>query len=307
MRHNERNYDSGYQNQHSRGNQNPDHDLSNYLTRYESRGNYYGMPDQQHEYRDVRSQGRNYGDSASGPGGGYGASSWRSNYDQDNRHTQGQMHQNEWGGNSDRDNYNYGSGSRSQSSDHYRYGDPNPYMNYQRQGGYEKTRGTGWRSESDVDHSNRRYSRQDNSYQQTGHGRRFDQYGQDERYNYAHGQQDGRRSVDNPESLDDRYYDRGEHSSSSSDNDYGNRYGTNYDHRNRDRQGRDDNYATGSYSSNRAYLADHGQDRDEGTFDRTSDDYPSRSPRGYGQSSGPDYSASSPITNYGPSVRGYQK
>jgi hypothetical protein len=315
MRHNEQNYGSSYQDErhNKRNSHDEDHGLSNYLTRYQSRGNYYGMPDEHSEYRDVRSQGRNYGDSSWGPGGGYGASSWRGNYDQSDRHTQGQMHQNEWGGSNqdssrsgDRDNYNYGSGSRSQS-EHYRYGDPNPYMDYQRQGGYESTRGTGWRSESDVDHSNRRYSRQDNSYRQTGHGRRFDQYGQDENYNFSHGTSDGRRSIDNPESLDDRYYDRGDHSRSSADNDYGVSYGTNYDHRNRNREGRDDNYATASYSSNRAYLADHGQDRDEDMYDHTDDNYPSRSPKGYGQRSGPDYSASSPITNYGPSVRGYQK
>lgn len=294
MRHNEQEFGRSYREQgHHAGDRYSQTDnLSNYKPRYENRGNYYGMHDQQHEYRDVRSQGPNYGGSASGPGAGYGASSWRGGQDQDNRHTQGQMHQNQWERSSqsgDRDNYNYGSGSRSQS-DHYRYGDPNPYMDYQRQGGYERTRGTGWRHESDVDHANPRYSRQDNSYRQTGFGRRFDHYGSDEHYNYAHGHRDGRRSIDNPENLDDRYYDRGEHSRSSSDNDYGNLYGTNYDHRNR--QGRDEHY-----ESHRM-----GRQSESGHDDINS---PSRSPRGYGRSSGPDYSADSPITDYGPGVGAY--
>ncbi|MCP2043856.1 hypothetical protein [Pontibacter sp. HSC-36F09] len=295
MRHNERNYDSDNRN---RGHRSGDSDnLSNYQSRYENRGNYYGMPDQGQTYRNVSSQGRNYGGSSSGPGGGYGASSWRSNRDQDNRHTQGQMHQNEWDSgssysNRERDNYNYGSGSRSSQGDHYHYGDPNPYMNYKRQGGYERDRDTDWRRESDVDHANRRYERQENSYRQTGHGRRFDQYGTDERYNYAHGRQDGRRTIDNPENLDDSYYDRGEHSRSSSDNDYGQQYGSNYEHRNSNREGRNDHH-----EANR--MARHSRSGQ--------DDSPSRSPRGYGYPSGPDYSANSPITNYGPGVRGYQK
>ncbi|PKV63050.1 hypothetical protein [Pontibacter ramchanderi] len=282
MRYRERNYDSDHRNRGSRSGDS--HNLSNYQSRYQSRGNYYGMPDQDYEYRGVSAQGRNYGGSSSGPGGGYGASSWRSG--QGDRHTQGQMHQNEWGSGTSYSNRDYYGTGRSQS-DHYRYGDPNPYMNYQRQSSYD--RDTDWRRESDVDHANRRYARQENSYRHTGHGRRFDQYGQDERYNYAHGQQDGRRSIEDSENLDDRYYDRGEHSRSSSDNDYGRQYGSNYDHRNQDRWGRDDNYESRRYR------------------ERGHDDSPSRSPRGYGYPSGPDYSANSPITNYGPGVRGYQK
>lgn len=288
MRHNERNYDSRDRDYRSGDNEN----LSNYQSRYQSRGNYYGMPDQDSEYRGVSSQGRNYGGSSSGPGGGYGASSWRSSRDQDDRHSQG-MQRNERGssyGNRERDNYNYGS-SRSQS-DHYRYGDPNPYMNYQRQGGYERDRDTDWRRESDVDHANRRYARQENSYRQTGHGRRFDQYGQDERYNYAHGPQDGRRSIEDSENLDDRYYDRGEHSRSSSDNDYGRHYGSNYEHRNSNRGMRDEHHE----STRMARNSSSGHDES-----------PSRSPRGYGYPSGPDYSANSPISGYGQNVRGHQK
>lgn len=294
MRHNEQNYDSDYQSQrHGSQGRNEDSDLSNFQSRYAQRGNYYGMPDQGHEYHNVRNQGNTY-DNASGSGGDYGASSRRGSYDQNDRHIQGQMHQNEWGSSGQ------GSG-RSSQQDHYHYGDPNPYMNNQRNRSNEGSFGTDWRNE-DVDHANRRYSRQENSYRHTGHGRRFDQYGQDEHYNYSHGQQDGRRSIQDSESLDDRYIDRGDHSRPSSANDYGQQYGSNYDHRNRNSQGRNDNYETRSFQ-------DRSSGRSQGSddFDHTSGDYPSRSPKGYGQRSGPDYSASSPITNYGPGVRGYQK
>jgi hypothetical protein len=266
MRNDEQNFDRDHRNRSQRSGQR--HNLSDHLSRYEDRGNYYGMPHQEHDYRHV--SGRN----------------------QDDRRTQGRMHQNEWGGNAD---YNRGSQGQDRSqSDQYRYGDPNPYMNNQRQGGYERERGTGWRRESDEDHSNRRYERQENSYRHTGHGRRFDQYGRDEEYNFAHGRQDGRRSIEDSESLDDRYYDRGEHSRSSSDNDYGRQYGANYEHRNRNSESRDDHHE----SNRMARRSNSGHDND---------DSPNRSPRGYGQRSGPDYSANSPITNYGPGVRGYQK
>jgi hypothetical protein len=267
MRHNEQNYDRDYRNQEHRSGDR--HNLSNYLSRYEDSA---GRQDRSHNY-------------------------------ERERHTQGQMHQNEWGGSSrdsDRNRYSqHQSGSSQQGQ--YRYGDPNPYMDYQRQGGYERTRGTGWRSE-DVDHANRRYDRQENSYRHTGHGRHIDQFGTDEHYNYSRNRQDGRRSLEDSESLDDRYVDRGEHRSSSSRSDYGQQYGSNYDHRNRDRQGRDDNYESGRYREQGS-----GRSREGGQFDHTSDDYPSRSPKGYGHKSGPDYSASSPITNYGPGVRGHQK
>jgi hypothetical protein len=287
MRHDEQNFDRDHRNRSQRSGQS--HNLSNYQSRYEGGGNYYGMPHQEHEYRNVSGQGNTRGNRP-GQSGGYGGSSRRGSQDQDDRRTQGRMHQNEWGGNAD---YNRGSQGQGRSQDdHYRYGDPNPYMNYQRQGGYERERGTGWRSEG-VDHANRRYERQENSYRHTGHGRRFDQYGQDEEYNYAHGRQDGRRSIEDSESLDDRYYDRGEHSRSSSENDYGRQYGANYEHRNINRDSRDDHH-----ESNRMARR---------TGSSLDDDSPSRSPRGYGQRSGPDYSANSPITNYGPGVRGYQK
>lgn len=278
MRHNERNYDSDYQNQgRSTGNR---ENSSDYLSRYEDSGNYYGRHDMTNESRQDRN--RDY---------------------QHERGMQGRMHQNEWGGSGwhrDHDRENYTTRNRSEQ-DHWRYGDPNPQIDYQGQGGYERSRGTGWRNE-DSDYGNPRYARQDNSYQSTGHGRRIDQYGRDEHYNYAHGRQEGKRSIENTENLDDRYYDRGEHPQDSTRYDYGRRYGANYDHRNRDRQGRDDDYESGRFRSRISH-----QNRDSSDFDHTSDDYPSRSPKGYGYRSGPDYSASSPITNYGPGVRGYQK
>lgn len=279
MRHGDQHNDRDYR--HKRAGQ--QHNLSDYLSRYEDRGNYYGIPDRDREYRNVRSQGSTTG-SSQGPSVGSRGSSRSGDYSQGDRHTQGRMHQNEWGSNAD---YNRGRQSQGRSQDdHYRYGDPSPYMHSQRQRNYGNS--DDWRSEG-VDHANRRYDRQENSYRQTGHGRRFDQYGRDEKYNYAHGPQDGRRSIENSESLDDRYIDRGEHSRSSSDNDYGRHYGSQFDHRNRSRQGRDDDYESRRY------------------HDRNQDQSPSRSPRGYGHPSGPDYSASSPITNYGPGVRGYQK
>ncbi|MFD2247181.1 hypothetical protein [Pontibacter ruber] len=308
MNRNEHYYDRENQNRSYDQNEG-DYNLSNYLSRYNAtQGNYYGMPDQEHVYRNVSSsQGSYYGSNTPGPVGGYGASSHRGAFEQQGNRRQGaQQHQNQWEntgyshrgeGDRDKDNYNSGSGSR----DHYRYGDPNPYMSNQRNGGYERTRGTGWREGGADYNNNERYSRQENSYRNTGHGRRFDQYGTDENYNYAHGSQTGRRSIENSENLDDRYYDRGEHTRDRSQNDYGNYYGSNYDSRNRNREGRNDNYSTGSYSSNKAYLADHGQDRDEGLFDHTSDNYPSRSPRGYGRKSGPDWSADSPISSQGQS------
>ncbi|MBD1397124.1 hypothetical protein H9Q13_08095 [Pontibacter sp. JH31] len=260
MRYNERDHESDHRNQgRNAGNRN---NLSDYLSRYEDSGSYRGRHDMTNESRQDRN--RDY---------------------QHERHMQGSMHQNEWGGSGwhrDHDRPNYDTRNQSEE-DHWRYGDPNPQSDYKQQGGYTRSRGTGWHNEGS-DYGKPRYARQDNSYQSTGHGRRIDQYGRDEHYNFAHGRQDGRRSLENPENLDDRYYDRREQSDSSR-NDYGRQYGANYDHRSR---------------------SSH-QGNDSHDFDHTSDDYPSRSPKGYGYRSGPDYSASSPITNYGPGVRGYQK
>lgn len=281
--HNYRDNNSGrdYENRNNSRNEHGEHKLSNYLSRYQEGGNYYGMPNSDHEYRNVRvSRGENSGNNSSGPS--QRSSSNYSAYD-------GSNDNNSYGSSNrsgSRQNDSYGSGNSqsnrggSNQNDRYHYGDPNSHMNYNRNGGYERTRGTGWRSESD---DSRRgssdYSRQDNSYQQDGSGKRYSHFGRDERNNFGH----------NNEQLTDIHTDRGEHNRHRSDNDYGNQE---YRRNKKD----DDNYATGMYSSNRAYLADQGQDRDENMFDHTSDDYPNRSPRGYGQKSGPDWSADSPIS-----------
>ena len=275
-RYNEHNYRDNdgrnYENRNNRRNEHDDHNLSNYLSRYQDKGNYYGMRDTDHEYRNIRtSRGSDYGNSSSDP-------MQRSGSNRDAYQSGGSS----FGSSNDSRNNKYSSGSNQQErnnsnqNDHYHYGDPNPYMNYDRNTGYERTRGTGWRSESD---DSRRgssdYARQDNSYQYDGSGRRYEDFGRDERHNFGHGEQ-----------LTDIHADRGEHTRRRSDNDFG---------RQQRRNDREDNYATGRYSSNRAYLSEQGRGRDKNMFDHTSDDYPNRSPRGYGLKSGPDWSAHSPI------------
>ncbi|WP_242916951.1 hypothetical protein [Pontibacter liquoris] len=190
--------------------------LSNYQTRYESHGNYYGMPNAQQTYQDVRAaHGPLHGNNTSGPVGGYGASSYRGASDQGNQgrwEEQNRTHRNE--GDRESRHYNYGSGHQSTSGhrnrdNHYRYGDPNPYM-----GGYEQTRGTGWDRDSSgayrgstSTNDNSRYARQDNSYQSSGQGRRYSDFGRDEQRSY------------NPGNVD-AYYDRSDFNRSSSDNDF---------------------------------------------------------------------------------------
>ena len=262
---------------------NRNNDFENYRDRYSNRGNYYGMQDQGHEYRNVRSTGGTaYG--SSGPVGGYGASSHR------------------------------GAMESQGSGDHYRYGDPNPYMGYNRNEGYEQTRGTGWRSEGDSGRgrgnysgygfgSNDRYGRQDNSYRYSGEGRRYSEFARDEN------RTDDRYRSYNAGTAD-HYLDRGPHKERREDNDYGrNRrggespyYEGSYDtsdfkysgeikspRRHRD----DDNYATGSYPSNRAYVSEHRSKAGSSDGDRMS----SRERR-HGRS-GPDYGAWSGAGTYG--------
>ncbi len=282
--HNSRENNSGrdYENRNDRRNEQDEHKLSNYLSSYQESGNYYGMPDDDHENRNGRvNRGENFGNNSSGSSqrsssnyGAYGRGNDNQDYGQSSR-----------GGNRQNGNYNSGNNQSSRGggnqNDHYRYGDSNSQMDYNRNGGYERGRGTGWRSESD---DSRRgstdYSRQDNSYhyQPNSVGKRYSEFGRDERNNF------GRN-----EELTDIHRDRGEHTRRRSDNDYDNPENR---RNNRDK----DNYATGLYSSNRAYLADQGKDRDEDMFDHTSNNYPNRSPRGYGQKSGPDWSADSPIS-----------
>lgn len=278
-------------NQNSRNNN--DEQFENYRDRYSSGsgGNYYGMRDEDAEYRNVRSTGSNtYG---AGPVGGYGASSWR--------------------------------GAQDSDQDQYRYGDPNPYMGNDRNGGYERTRGTGWRDNndrySDYRHQNNSdrdqgreggYSRGDNSYQYSGAGRRFGEFGRDEGRTYNRDRNSG-YNMATEDSYDDRSdfkYDREDNNyrggGRSRDTGYSrdqDRYLDNEDFRYSGRiqksgSDRDDNYATGLYSSNRDYVSDQQQSDSDG--DRVS----SRQNR-YGRS-GPDYRVSSSASDYSPhgQVRG---
>lgn len=252
--------------------------FENFRDRYSDRGNYYGMRDEDAEYRNVRSTGNtNYG---SGPVGGYGASSHRGT-----------------------------SGSRN-SQDNYHYGDPNPYMDNDRNGGYDRTRGTGWRDNNDrysnygSSRTNDRenYDRQDNSYHygDQGQGRRYSDFGRDEGRTYNRNTNRGYNA-----GTEDSYYDRSDFKHSRSDNDYrgGSRNNSQRDDHNNDSEdfrysgriqssgsSRDDNYATGLYASNRAYNSDNPSNSDG---DRSS----SREKRS--GRSGPDYSSRSSISDYG--------
>lgn len=280
---------SSYQN-----NRNNDEQFENYRDRYSSGGNYYGMRDQNAEYRNVRSTGSNtYG---GGPVGAYDASSYRGTEDNDNQ-------------------------------DQYRYGDPNPYMGNYRNGGYERTRGTGWRDNndrySDYRHTNVNdrgerdqgreggYSRGDNSYQYSGGGRRYGDFGRDEGRTYNRDRNSGYNI-----GTDDSYYDRSDFKYDREDNNYRgggqsretgysrdqDRYLDNEDFRYSGRiqssgSDREDNYATGFYTNNRDYLSDQQSDSDG---DRVSSRQ-NRSGR-----SGPDYGFSSSASDYAPQgqVRG---
>ncbi|WP_237586741.1 hypothetical protein [Pontibacter russatus] len=275
--------DNEYHNRHNsdRQRRQDNEKFENYRDRYTSRGNYYGMRDTDAEYRNMRSTGStNYG---SGPVGGYDASSYR--------------------GGGDRHNQN-----------HYHYGDPNPYMGNDRNGGYERTRGTGWRDNNDrYSHygSNRtddreRYDRQDNSYQygDQGQGRRYSDFGRDEGRTYNQHTNRGYNAA-----TEDSYYDRSDFDHDRSDNDYRgssrnpqrnlsqwqDRYNDSDDFRYSGRiqssgSDRGDTYATGLYASNRAYNSDNPSDSDG---DRSS----SRQRRS--GRSGPDYSSRSSISDYG--------
>ncbi|MBB6612435.1 hypothetical protein H7F15_15415 [Pontibacter sp. Tf4] len=270
MERNEHYYERNY-NQYEDGNRSGE--------RYSQRGNYYGMSGNDYGSGNVRMQQRSdFNEFSSGPSGGYGAGNYND------------IHRNR--------------------DDHYRYGDDNHFRRshgYTGQSNYSnqdyrspeyRNRTNQYSAEDSYSRSqpyssgydiagNRQYARQENSYQNPGHGRRYSDYGRDERYNYSH-------------ELTDIHHDRGE-VPSSSENDYnpGNKRDY-YDHRadyrysgsieSRNSSSDRDNYATGLYSSNRAYLADHPNESDGERYSSRE----RRHPR-----SGPDYSASSPISGYG--------
>ena len=271
------------------------------------------MPDQDSEYRNVRSsEGSSFGRNTPGPVSSHGANSYR---DSGNRGNQNQWSNQDRSsrdqGYEGRGNYNYGrdwegvssSGSPSSGDRDYRYGDPNPYMQNDRNGGYERSRGTGWRSESDDYRRNSnydqnsdqdRYSRQDNSYRSGGQGRRISEYGRDE-YN-TYGQHEARG-----EQLDHGYVDRGEHSSRNRD--------YNYDP-SRQSSSRRGGYDPSGYNADRPNLANQHdsyssgssrrQSQDKGLFDHTRNDYPASSRHGDRHRSGPDWSADSAASDFSP-------
>ncbi|MBF9252740.1 hypothetical protein I2I11_05525 [Pontibacter sp. 172403-2] len=268
--------------------------LSNYQSRYENHGNYYGMPDTNHEYEDVRTtRGATFGNTSPGPM--QRSSSNYDKYDRNNNRNDGNRSYNS-GSSYDRQN----SGNYQNRDNHYRYGDPNPYM-----GGYEQTRGTGWERDSSGAYrgnfssdENSRYARQDNSYQSGGSGRRYSSYGRDEQRSY------------NPGGAD-FYNDRSDFNHSSSDNDFrgsgrSNKFYDDVSNRDEYQQGeirdshrnRDDNYATGLYASNRSYVSDQDYSKHENRYSRNSSDRRHRS--------GPDYNADSAASSYskGGSLRG---
>ncbi|WP_299823965.1 hypothetical protein [uncultured Pontibacter sp.] len=273
--------DERYYGDNRRGNHgnNRDDQFENYRDRYSNRGNYYGMQDQGHEYRNVRGTGgTSFG--AGGPVGGYGASSHR------------------------------GATENRGDQDNYRYGDPNPYMGNNRNRGYNSNRGTGWRSESGRDHgnysgygygNNDRYARQDNSYRYSGEGRNYNQFARDEN------RTDDRYRSYNAGTAD-HYTDRGPHRERREENNYGHNrsrsespyYDGSYDDSDfrysgeikSSRGNQDENYATGSYSSNRAYISDQKAGSNDGEHRSSRDDR--RSGR-----SGPDYSSWSSAGSYG--------
>lgn len=314
MERDERYYENRNRNSYSDNNnddRNSTRNLSNYSSRYSGRGNYYGMPDSNHEYRNVKSTEKsNFGNNTSGPVGGYGASSYRGNFDDRNSNDRKQSYRGE--GDRDQNNYNYGSMSSSSYNndrdlnERYRYGDPNPYMrNKRNRGGYEQNRGTGWdqngfgsrnssyATDNSGDDDRFRYRRQENSYSSGGQGRKYSDYGRDEgNFGYNHGE------VNMHNDRDDHDHNRWQNNYDPDDS-FGNRNVSRMDrnYQQNDRGSDRDNYATGMYSSNRAYLADQGRDRDDDIFDNTDNNYPSRS-NSTNRRSGPDYSTDSPLSNY---------
>lgn len=263
-------------------------DFDNYRDRYDNaRGNYYGMRDEDATYRNVRvsDSDENYGYRSGGPVAGYGASSYRGALNSSDR---------------DRD------------SDHYRYGDQNRYMGGDRNRDYGRDSHSDRHDNygtSDSDRytnysSGNRYSRQDNSYRSGGSGRRYEDYGRDER-----------TTMDQPVNQGynmggvDSYYDRGEQPRKRWENNYSrddrsnrdrftnNSYEGGFDRDNYSSRGeirstdrdRDDNYGTGLYASNRAYRADHDED-----YSQRSSRY-----RRPGETSGPDYGYNSRIGSKG--------
>ena len=144
-----------YDQRNSQGNGNE----QQFRQRYSQHGNYYGMPNNDHEYRNVRMQQRHdFNDFSEGPSGGYGANNYNDVY-------------------RNRD-------------DHYRYGDDQHFRQSHGYTGQQNSHSTDYRNDDNYSRSqpyssgydvagNRRYARQANSYDNPGHGRRYGDYGRD--------------------------------------------------------------------------------------------------------------------------------
>ncbi|NDK55252.1 hypothetical protein [Pontibacter fetidus] len=249
METNEHYYDSNYDT--SRYTNRREENAPESYNRYSQRGNYYGIADTDHGHGNVRIQQRDdFYEFSRGPVGGYGAANYNDNY----RNT----HRNR--------------------DDHYRYGDDNHFKESHGYTGNQDYRSEEYRNRISQDQNysrgsnygdagNSRYARQENSYQNPGYGRRYSEYGQDERRNYNH-------------DLTDIHHDRGEHSRSASDNNYGRNY------RPANQFDFDDNKEDYRYS---------GRIKSSGS---TNDQYRENVNRNR-HPSGPDYSRHSPISNYG--------
>lgn len=222
---------------------------------YSQRGNYYGISDTDHGHGNVRIQQRDdFHEFSRGPVGGSGASNYNETYNRTHRNR----------------------------DDHYRYGDDDHFRQSHGYAGHQDYRSEEYinRTRAEQDYSrdqnyssnydvagNRRYARQENSYENPGRGRRFSEFGQDERHNYGH-------------ELTDIHHDRGKLSRSSSDNDYGRNY------RPANQFDFDENKEDYRYSGR---IESSGSNRNQYREDVNRNRRPS----------GPDYSKHSPISNYG--------
>lgn len=260
MERNEHYYDQNYDTRRYT-NRKEETELPESYDRYSRRGNYYGMPDTDAAYHNVSVQRReDSGSFSPGPMGGYGAGNYNENYERvhsnrDNHYRYGddshfrQAHG--YSGQGDYRNESY----RNRDRVYDRYGDSQDY-----------SRGQQYSSNYDVA-GNRRYARQENSYQNPGHGRRYSEYGRDERYNYGH-------------ELTDIHHDRGEHIRSQSENDFVRNYrpANQFD-----------------FDENKEDYRYRGRIENTGSGQSLNRENMNRGPR----PSGPDYSRQSPIGSYG--------
>lgn len=266
MERNEHYYDRNYNqyDDYSSGNQRQKNES------YSQRGNYYGIQDSNYGHGNVRMQQRSdFNDYSQGPVGGYGAGNYNDNYNRTHRNRD--------------DHYRYGDDNHFKQSHGYATGSNyrnNDYRNeeyrnrdYRNRGNDSQDYNSGLPYSSNYDVAgNRRYARQENSYQNPGYGRRFSEYGQDERRNYNH-------------ELTDIHHDRGE-IPDSSENDYRGSF------RPSNQFDFDENKEDYRYSGR---IVNSGSSR--GYSGSDGDRYSSRENRD--RRSGPDYSKSSPISGYG--------